>query len=373
MPSLNDLCAAWLADQPVAILPLSGRQGLEGLLPTGGLSGSPVYRVEPADAAEPLVLKGFHPACPPAHAAWVHRLVRHLVEDGITELPNPLPVRGGRGTTLHEDDRGMLWEMLPFKRGAPLSRPTAGQAGRTLAMLARLHAAAARLPRHPPQPAVSPGHLRRIEQACRLLDRPWASRVDEAKAAAIAAGDAPLAAAVVEQLIRAADRYARCGGAEAVAAIVHVPATPLPLQAVIRDLRSEHVLFDPATGGERPSGLIDLHAAGIDTVVTDIARLLGTWQPPTGRAAAGRDVWADAIGEYERGRPLSDRERGLIPYYQASGTILALDTWFRWILDEGRAFPDPLAVGLRVEELLESFETASQTLRDAVANPRLSG
>ncbi len=368
MASLNDLCAVWLADPPAAILPLSGRQDLQGTPAIGGLSGSPVYRVEPADAAEPLVLKGFHPACPPAHAAWVHRLVRHLVENGISELPDPLPVRGGRGTTLHEDDRGMLWEMLPFKRGAPLSRPTAGQAGQTLALLARLHAAAARLPKHPPQLAVSPGHLRRLEQARRLLDRPWAVRVDEAKAAASAASDARLSASVVEQLIRAADRFARSGGAEAVAAIVRVNATPLPLQAVVRDLRSEHVLFDPAADAERPAGLIDLHAAGIDSVVTDIARLLGTWWPPTGRV---RDLWAEAICEYERERPLSDRERGLIPYYQSSGTILSLDTWFRWILDEGRTFPDPLAVGQRVEELLESFETACQTLRDAVADPRL--
>ena len=117
---------------------------------------------------------------------------------------------------------------------------------------------------------------------------------------------------------------------------------------------SDHVLFE----GDAVSGLIDLHAAGIDTPATDLARLLGSWShngavgEPLGRC------WADAIAAYESVSPLEPAERRLIDLLDAGGVIGGLEQWFRWILEEKIEFSSPVAALKRIDVLLEKLDSA---------------
>ena len=45
------------------------------------------------------------------------------------------------------------------------------------------------------------------------------------------------------------------------------------LQPCLRDARPEHFLFD----GDQLSGLVDFGAMAVDSVVGDLARLIGEW------------------------------------------------------------------------------------------------
>jgi len=135
---------------------------------------------------------------------------------------------------------------------------------------------------------------------------------------------------------------------------------------VLRDVWCDHVLFaGVADGASRPpppvvSGLIDLHAAGIDTPATDLARLFGSWDPGPGRRGERlTDRWPEAFAAYERVRPLAAEERRLVGLLHAAGVIAGLDRWFRWTLDEGRTFPDDSRAVARIDRLLTELPCAA--------------
>ena len=136
-------------------------------------------------------------------------------------------------------------------------------------------------------------------------------------------------------------------GPAAIERIERHAATEPACQAVLRDVWSDHVLFEHG----RVSGFIDFHAAGIDTVATDIARLVGSW----GLAAGVSPAWEDGFHAYERVRPLDDEERRLVGFLHHAGVIVAIDNWFRWIVEERRTFPDEVAVANRLGRLVAAL------------------
>jgi Ser/Thr protein kinase RdoA (MazF antagonist) len=246
--------------------------------------------------------------------------------------------------------------------GAPVEMPTQAQAEAALATLARIHLAAAAWPESPPSRGPSPGIDRRIEQAQRLLADPWAGRRSRLSGAAEAA--LPGHGAELRGLFDAAIAgFAACG-TRAVGRIARCGPTPVLAQAVLRDVWSDHVLF--VGGGDVVGGIIDYHAAGIDTPATDLARLLGSWRA----AATGCDGplaarWPTAVAAYERHRPLAAGERRLIDVLHASAVVFGLDHWFRWTLEERRAFGRPDLVLGRIGRLLEELPSALRLLDQA--------
>ena len=126
-------------------------------------------------------------------------------------------------------------------------------------------------------------------------------------------------------------------------------------QAVVRDLWSDHVLFEPAAPGT-VAGIIDFHAAGSDTPATDLARLLGSWRGLGTDSLVER--WREPLARYEQLRPLSTEERSLIDWLHASAVICGLDNWFRWLVEESRQFSDANRVAERVDWLLGDLPAA---------------
>ena len=328
--SIERVCAAWLGADAVRLAPLAG----------GGFSGSAVHLVEHVATGRKFVLKRFPESASDERCAWVHALMRHLRAAGIEVVPEVMKIV--------VDGEGGRWELVAFMPGRATERPTAGQAACALETLARLHVAAAGMAGARAQ-GPSPGVIRRREQARQLLAFPWRQRR--------AAKGMDADAAVVAQFDEAIDVLDRAGGMRALERVAAIEAEPLALQPVLRDVWSDHVLF--ADGGDRVSGIIDYHAAGIDSPATDLARLLGSWTLAGDcREPSLVDAWRDAIAVYERVRPLSPAERRLVPWLHATGVIFGLDNWFRWTLEEGRTFPDAGRVLERIDRLVAALGSA---------------
>jgi Ser/Thr protein kinase RdoA (MazF antagonist) len=328
--SIERVCAAWFGADPIRLAPLAG----------GGFSGSAVYLVEHLPTGRKFVLKRFPESASGERCSWVHALMRHLREAGIQVVPEVMKSV--------VDGEGGRWELVQFMPGQATERPTAAQAAWALETLARLHVAAAGMAGGRAQ-GPSPGGIRRREQARQLLAFPWRQRR--------AAIGMDVDAAVVAQFDEAIDVFDRAGGVRALERVAAAEASTLALQPVLRDVWSDHVLF--ADGGDRVSGIIDYHAAGIDSPATDLARLLGSWSlAGECREPSLVDAWRDALDAYERVRPLASAERRLVPWLHATGVIFGLDNWFRWTLEEQRTFPDAGRVRERIDRLVAALGAA---------------
>jgi Ser/Thr protein kinase RdoA (MazF antagonist) len=339
--SIERVCASWLGADPIRHAPLAG----------GGFSGSAVHMVEHLATGRKYVLKRFPESASDERCSWVHALMRHLRAAGIEVVPEVIercPAAPAESRTCVGDGEGGRWELVAFMPGRATERPTARQAASALETLARLHIAAVGMAGVPAR-GPSPGVIRRREQARQLIAFPWRQR----RAAMGMDADA----VVVAQFDAAIEVFDRAGGWRAIERVAAAEAEPLALQPVLRDVWSDHVLF--ADGGERVSGIVDYHAAGIDSPATDLARLLGSWSLAGDRRQLSLlDAWRDSLDAYERVRPLAPAERRLVPWLHATGVIFGLDNWFRWTLEERRTFPDAGRVHERIGRLVAAIGAA---------------
>jgi Ser/Thr protein kinase RdoA (MazF antagonist) len=322
-------------------------------LPVSGSSGSPVWLVRPRGTSDAVVLKAFAAGTPRHRAAWVHGLMRHLSAAGIREVPALVSARDG--DTLVTDAEGVHWELARFVPGIATAEPSAAEAAHAATTLARVHVAAATLPGTIPAHGPSPGIVTRIERARLLLARPWQARLSRGTSG-------PLA----DRQRRAIEAFARYDGTAALTRVTRFRPPEIVIQAVIRDVWSDHVLYAldrPAT----VAGIVDYHAAGVDTPATDLARLLGSWR---GEAVGGLVAgWPAALAAYEAVRPLTVAERSLVPWLHATGVVFGLDNWFRWTIEEGRQFAGVHAVLDRIERLSARLPAALEWLGTSPGNP----
>lgn len=343
-------CGAFFAGVGWKATPLHG----------GGFSGSARMLVEADDGGHESgkwVVKAFPSATPIEHAAFVHRLMRHLRSAGLRGVGEPRVARGNGGTgpctlvgdTLVRDADGLLWEAIRFLPGHPRETPSEGAVAAAMTALAAIHVAGALLPEQAARERVSRGVVSRSRRAAELLGRPWRRRLETVGGGV---GDHR----VHDLIMTAVGRMAH-GGDAALRRIAAWPATVVAVQPVLRDIWRDHVLFD----GDRVSGVVDFHSAGIDTVATDLARLVGSWR----ESAAGRPEWLSwdrCLDAYASTRPLGSEERRLAPLLHHAGVIVGIDNWFRWIVEERRTFPDADGVVRRLDQLVACLPAAIDAL-----------
>ena len=340
---LRRLCSAWCGDAVVTVDPVA----------TSGFSGSQVYRVSCRDGGT-WAAKSWG-SSDHDRIAWVHALARHLRGTGIDEIPQVAALR--RGGTFGVDEAGVAWELVGWVEGGAVESPTVAQAAAAAACLARLHRAAAGWPacpvRHMPSPAIE----RRVAQAERLLAQPWQRLV-----AAASGARGGLASGVAARLAQAVDLFVDGQGERAIRRVASAPQLVLDAHAVLRDIWWEHVLF--ARHHDRVAGIVDLHAAAIDTPATDLARLLGSWVPPDNAEPGRANLWHAALSAYQAIQSPAPHDPGLVRWLDATGVVFGLDNWFRWILAESREFGQPARVVRRIEWLIGRLPAALAELAD---------
>ena len=287
----------------------------------GGLSGAGIWRIE--SSFGDLCLRRWpveHPD--PVRLKWIHAVLKHVDGRGVKLLPIPLATLDG-GTFVSQGER--LWELAPWLPGHPVETGdvTAEKVTAAFDALARFHLAAESftdVQQRSGRPPSIEQRLKRLE----LWQHRGGAEAIETNLAATPAIDAQLGSHG-RVLLTAFHRFAPIIETELGA----LRDTPTALQPCIRDIHDRHVLFT----GDRVTGLIDFGAMRVDTVATDVARLLGTLP---GADAALR---AAGMAAYQRRRRLSDTELRLAAAIDRANEVLRGMQWLQWLVVEQRQFP----------------------------------
>lgn len=308
--------------------------GLTSLGAAGGFSGARFWRIETPTAS--LCLRRW-PSEHPSYAGLesIHRILRHVHQQGITEVPVPLVSREG-STIVHRDKH--LWELAPWMPGTAdyHRQPTRPRLVAAMQLLARFHQATAVLASEPGIRRPSPGLSQRLE----LLDQLWA---DKARRIAIAAENDTFtdrrsrARALLEAFTKLAPGI-RDDLADATQTIVH-------LQPCLRDVWHDHVFFT----GDRTSGLVDFGAMREETVAADIARLLASL------VRGDRSAWQIGLDAYCQQRELDPNEFQLLDVFVRTSTLLSGMNWLRWMYLENRDFEHYGRVLHRIDDNLRDM------------------
>ena len=295
----------------------------------GGWSGCDLWRIE--SRFGPLMLRAWPVNGPdPDHLDRIHRWLDQARR--LTFLP--VPLAGRDGSTWFALD-GRAWELAPFLPGAAdlAKPPSAVHLGTMFATLASFHQVFA----DERKPGRSPGLIARSVELKRLIsgefDALWlkisGSAMNPERSIGlewleIARQEAPR---ILGPLHQAADQF-------------------FDLQTCIRDVRPDHFLFD----GDQLTGLVDFGAMGIDTIATDLARLLGETVGYADR------LKAIALEAYSAVRPISENDRTVLDLFRAANAVLGGARWVRWHFVERRVWHDPGAVAAGLARSLARLE-----------------
>lgn len=323
--------------QPVAVYTLS-RVG------QAGFSGAVVWRVE--SGQETWALRAWPIDGPSARRLRsIHEIAERVNRNGFGLVPQMMPAKDG-GTFV--EHAGRFWELASWRPGRALPPEQHTEATRAAALeaLARFHLAAeSRLPQEllGNTDMVSPNLGSRRHEIL-LLRYGGLVTIERAVRETPANPLSELAEEILHWTRRVLLRIEqRCREAGDV---------PVPTQTCLRDIWWAHVLFENG----KVSGVIDLGSIGLDSVATDLARLLGSL------AGADHRWSASALAAYERVRPLIVEERRLIePLHQASVLLSALN-WLKWAFVERRTWEDPSAVVDRVGVCLAQLRSLAVSL-----------
>ncbi len=301
----------------------------------GGFSGASVWRVEVGEAA--FAWKQWPPGLmDPERLARVHAMMRTLAAGGITAIPPLVATRHGGSFV---EVRQSLGELAGWRPGRVLAAEEYGptQVEAACRLLAQVHMASLAIPGA--VLAVSPNLRRRQARLAGLLGAGF-DRLG--RAISSSAGQDDSVAAALGQIVPLA---ARCAP-RAYQATVAWQDVRVPCQMCLRDVWAGNLLFE----GPAVSGLIDLAAAGVDCVATDLARLLGS--------TAGDDptLWHEGLAAYEQIRPLRPEEHRLVGVLDQTAVVLGAVQWVEWLAIEGRSFPDSREVARRLDWCLRRLE-----------------
>jgi Ser/Thr protein kinase RdoA (MazF antagonist) len=313
---------------------------IEPLGAAGGMSGAQFWRLTVVrgshDAAQHrLCLRRWpaeHPS--PERLQFIHAVLVHAAQRGITFLPMPIHTRQGESFIHHA---GHLWQLEPWMLGtADYERsPRVEKLRAAMTALAQFHVGVRDF-----AGLAAPGFVggqNAIERhLARLHDLSLNGQQELSRA--ITDNIWPELAPLARQFVTAMPAAART----AIAKLQRLGNVRLPLRPCLRDIWHDHVLFT----GDEVTGIVDFGAVDIDTPATDIARLLGSL------VSDDSEGWKTGLAAYSAVCPLSPEESLAVCALDASGTVLAGCNWIRWIYIEQRQFENPMQVIDRFRRLL---------------------
>jgi homoserine kinase type II len=300
----------------------------EALGSAGGMSGAQFWRINSSRGM--LCLRCWpveHPS--PQRLTFIHAVLQHAAGRGISFIPVPTTTREGKSFVHHA---GHLWQLEPWMHGTAdyEHAPCVEKLRAAMTAVAQFHLATSDFAPRGTQVAfgrkaeslpviATPAIARRLAE---LHDMSKKGTSDLASAIDyhIWPELAPLARQFIALLPNAAQT-----AIEQLEPLAHVR---LPLQACLRDIWHDHILFT----GNDVTGIVDFGAIDIDTPATDIARLLGSL---VGDDSEG---WQTGLAAYSAVRQLSSEESAAVVALDKSGVVLAGCNWIRWIYVEGRDF-----------------------------------
>ena len=315
---------------------VASAEAIESLGTAGGFSGAEFWRIRTHSGV--LCLRRWPTEHPDRRRLeWIHRVLLHAQKSGVDFLPVPRPTVDAQTFVEREGSR---WELAPWLPGQAdfHQHPSDERLCAALAALAEFHVAVERATPDGPRVDVPPA----IGARCNRLDVLLAGGLERIQRQ-IRPGDWPELALRGDQIVEHATGW----NSQWRQQLERLRNERVPVQPVIRDIWHDHVLFS----ADRVTGMVDFGAMRIDTVATDIARLIGS--------LVGDDVDAvgTAISAYTSIRPLSATETALIAPLDRSGTIIGALNWLDWIYCQGRRFNDREAILERLDTAIARIST----------------
>lgn len=303
---------------------------VENLGNSGGFSGAMIWRI--SDSRGSWCLKAW-----PEHAMSPsrHREIAHLMHCECIAGLKCIPTLAIADTGLpHVEHGGRLWELATWMSGRAdfHAQPSDARLTSATSALAQLHQAWAQF-EQPAQPC--PAVSRRLAVA-----HDWLELLDSGWRPAITAADP------VSPWSERAWRLVHQHVATIPQQLGPWIVVPFPIQPCLCDIWHDHVLFT----GEAVTGLIDFGSARLDCIVTDLARLLGSF------VANDERQYAFGLDVYSQTRPLTQQQRQLVRVLDRTAAVLGLTNWLRWLYLEKRQFEKRSKVAERMAVLVRRIE-----------------
>ncbi|MDG2206705.1 MAG: phosphotransferase [Pirellulales bacterium] len=315
---------------------------VESLGSAGGFSGALLWKIH---APRSLLCLRRWPREHPSHKRldFIHGLLGHVATNGCPIVPVPIHLRSSTPSTFLKQD-GYLWELAPWMPGEATyeQNPSTEKLCNAARALASFHHASSDYRRPTVSSGPAPGVCERLEKTS-IWRQEDLERID-AKIKTTSTLSSPIGGGQSRMILN----YAK-NTIEAVERELSALSTlDVPIQSCIRDVWEQHLLFS----GDEVTGIVDFGAARPDTVVVDIARLLGSL------AMNDQQLWKIGLQAYESLRPLSSAERSLLPALDRSAILLSGLNWLRWIFLENRNFSNWSAVTLRLNKIIARIENS---------------
>lgn len=314
---------------------------------TGGFSGAGIWRIQdhfslyalrrwPSVAPEPVRLRG------------LHRLLRHIWNQGLNEVAVPLS-SVLKGSLISE--RGRWWQIEPWMPGVANfnADPHPERLKHAMHRLAHWHAAARTfVPTTDEQEwfdvrTAAPVGL--CERVLKLRSWNTFSRQTISRSLPQPEGHC-LLPSLLSEIFGSAQRLVQ----PIINLLEPLSVQQVPLQPCLRDIWHDHLLFCE----NRLTGLIDPGACRTDHFAADLSRLLGSL------FGDDRDAWKVALEHYQALQPLRLLDWSLLRAYNQSQVLLSGITWLEWLVLERRTFPDASIVEQRLQVLLRRLSRLEQ-------------
>lgn len=290
---------------------------------SGGFSGAGIWKITD-DQGNHFSVKRLS-SLTADHLAWIHRVLLHTIVCDCNFVARPQRTGGGMSYLQKGDS---LWEVCTWMPGeAVLGKPPSeARLEQAMKALAKFHQSAAQV-NFDFRP--SPGVKARLNQLAELEETVAAIQTTPSQFPALT------------NLLMWLKRLSPNQLTGYQNALGQFANQTLPLQPVIRDLRSDHLLFT----GDKLTGLIDFDAMQMETIALDLTRSLGSLIPDNSNR------WQEALSAYNSVRPIQPAELEMIKILDPINTILSALNWLKWIVIEQRQFENTEAVQVRLQEL----------------------
>jgi Ser/Thr protein kinase RdoA (MazF antagonist) len=308
-------------------------QRLIGFGNRGGFSGARLWRLQESSGS--YCVRAWPPGEPaPERLSWIHQLMQRARKAGLDFVPAVVATNEGTTWAQHA---GRLWDVTTWMAGQADFHhdPTISRVEAACTALAQLHNVWRDL-----SSAVGPcpGIARRL-----AIAREWMEWIRSGWSLPLEAdaGDA------IRPWAEPAWSLLRAWVGTVPQRLEPWTEHALPLQPCLCDIWHDHVLFEADT----VTGVIDYGGVRVDHVAVDLARLLGSMVGDNSQQRCA------GLGAYERIRPLSWKEEGLVGVLDETGVIIAVATWLKWLYRENKEFEDRAGAAHHLSTLVQRMET----------------